>query len=236
LVQTGEAAVLFDIGSGAAGKLRLAIDYARLDAIVISHMHADHFFDLVPLRYGLRYGEGARPDRLPLFLPPGGLQSLQALRAAVAVDAPSDFFESVFIVREYDPAEALRVSDLRLTFARTRHYVEGYAIRAESDGATITYSGDTAPCENVVEHARGSASFLCEAALGLRTEEGERGHSSAVEAGAMAQRAAVGQLILTHYPAADSTDALVAAAERCFSGPVAAATDGEEFHVPELRA
>ncbi len=73
LVQTENAAVLLDLGSGALGKLQLAIDYARLDAIVISHMHADHFLDLVPLRYGLKYGEPPRAERIPLWLPPGGV-------------------------------------------------------------------------------------------------------------------------------------------------------------------
>ncbi len=48
--------MLLDIGSGALGNLQLAIDYPALDAIVVSHMHADHFLDVIPLRYGLTYG------------------------------------------------------------------------------------------------------------------------------------------------------------------------------------
>ncbi len=231
LIESGNAAVLIDVGSGALGKLQLFTEYERLDAIVISHMHADHFFDLVPFRYGLKYGNASRAQRLALWLPSDGRRALEALRVAVATDAPADFFDAVFALEEYDPARALRVKDLRLSFCRTRHYVEAFAIRAECDGESITYSADTAPCEAVIEHARTSSLFLCEAALGLGSEEGERGHSSAWEAGEMAQRAGVERLVLTHYPAEYTPQALVEAAQTRFSGPVSAAEDGAQFSI-----
>lgn len=231
LVQTDDATVAFDMGSGAAGKLQLAIEYEHLDAIVISHMHADHFLDLVPLRYGLKYAGTPRAQRPPLWLPPGGRQALAALRSAVAIDAPDDFFDVVFAIREYDPAQPIRVKDLEVSFCPTRHYVKAFALRAQTDGASITYSADTAPSNAVVEHARTSSLFLCEAALGLGTEEGERGHSSAQEAGEMARRAGVERLVLTHYPFADDEAALVAAARSRFAGPVTVAQDGAQFSV-----
>jgi ribonuclease BN (tRNA processing enzyme) len=167
--------VLLDAGPGAMAKLALAMDYARLDAVVISHMHADHFFDLVPLRFALKYGTSRPPERIPLYLPPGGSEALDALRRAVSHDAPPTFFNDFFAVGEYDPRGALPFGDLRLTFARTRHYVETYAVRAERDGASVVYSADTAPCDAAVEHASGASIFLCEATLGLSTEAGERG-------------------------------------------------------------
>lgn len=231
LVRSDGAAVLLDIGSGAVGKLQLAIEYPSLDAVVVSHMHADHFFDLVPLRYSLKYGESPPRDRLPVWLPPGGREALEALRKAVAVDAPPDFFESVFTIREYEPAVPLRIKGLKLSFCRTRHYVEAYAMRAESGGRSLTYSADTAPSEVVVEYARASSLFLCEAALGLGTEEGERGHCSAYEAGEMAERARAERLMLTHYSTRYSPAELITAAKRSFSGPIGIADDGLEVEV-----
>lgn len=231
LFQTDEAAVLVDVGSGAAGKLQSFIDYRRLDAIVISHMHADHFFDLVPLRYGLKYGDALREKRLPLWLPPNGRSALEALQKAVSIDAPDDFFDALFEIREYDATQTVHVKDLRLRFRPVRHYVEAFALRIEHDGESITYSADTAPCDAIVEHARMSSLFLCEAALGLRTEHGGRGHSSAREAGEMARRAGVERLVLTHYPAQDAVEALVAAAKSSFPGPVSAAQDGAQFSI-----
>jgi ribonuclease BN (tRNA processing enzyme) len=231
LVRTDEAALLFDIGSGAFGKLELAIEYPKLDAIVISHMHADHFFDLVPYRYALRHGHLRSERKVALWLPPNGRMALEALRKALAPDAPADFFDRVFAIREYNPAEALQVRDLRVRFCRTRHYIAAYAARAQSDGASITYSADTAPCDEVVDLARGTSLFLCETALGLGIEHGERGHSSAQEAGEMASRANAGRLVLTHYSAAYAPGALVDAAKRDFSGQVDAAEDGMEIAI-----
>jgi len=43
-----------DFGSGALANLRFYCEPDQLDAVVISHMHADHFFDLIPLRYALK--------------------------------------------------------------------------------------------------------------------------------------------------------------------------------------
>jgi ribonuclease BN (tRNA processing enzyme) len=231
LIRSRNAAVLLDLGSGAAGKLQLAIELPRLDAVAITHMHADHFFDLVPLRYAFKYGGFAMPGRLPVWVPPGGRSALNALRKAVAVDAPPDFFDAVFAIREYDPTAPLEIKDTRLSFCRTRHYVEAYAVRMQCGGDSVTYSADTAPSEAVVEHARASSLFLCEAGLGSGTETGERGHSSAHEAGAMAESAGVARLVLTHYPAYDSPGVLVAAAKRAFAGPVDIADDGMEIAI-----
>jgi ribonuclease BN (tRNA processing enzyme) len=229
LLQTGGAMVVLDLGPGATAKLQLAVDYTAIDAIVISHVHPDHYFDLVPLRYGLKYGATPRKRRVPLWLPPGGRKVLAAMSELIEGAGGPDFFEGVFSIGEYAPADALVVCDLRLTFRRTRHYIDAFAIRAEHDGVAITYSADTAPSEAVVEHARSSAILLCEAALGLKAEEGERGHSSAAEAGAMAARAGVERLVLTHYPASYEAEALIAAAKQNFSGPVELAVDGAEF-------
>jgi ribonuclease BN (tRNA processing enzyme) len=226
LLQTAKARVLLDIGSGALAKLQLALDYTLLDAIVISHMHPDHFFDLVPLRYGLKYGEPHPPRRMPLWLPPGGAKVLLAMSDLIEGSDATDFFASVYEVAEYDSLQPLTVRDLSLSFRQTRHYIDAFAIRAECEGRAITYSADTAPCDAVVEHARNSGVFLCEAALGLDTEEGKRGHTSAEEAGEMAARAGAGRLVLTHYPAAFQPEALVAAAKRAFDGPIDLAVDG----------
>jgi ribonuclease BN (tRNA processing enzyme) len=226
LVRSGAGALLVDIGSGALARLREAFDYPTLDGVLISHMHADHFFDLVPLRQGLKYDSPPRAARMPLWLPPNGLAALEALRRAVSPDVDGDFFDEVFAVSEYDPAQTLRVKDIELKFARTHHYIEGYAVRASCGGESFVYSSDTAPCDAVVELARTSPFFLCEAALGLGSEDGERGHSSAWEAGEMAARAGVRRLALTHYSASWEPEALIDASRRSFSGMVALATDG----------
>jgi ribonuclease BN (tRNA processing enzyme) len=222
---------VLDLGSGALGNLQLTLEYPALDAVVISHMHADHFLDVVPLRYGLTYGPLLRDRRMPLWLPPGGTPRLRTLCRAFTGEGAGDFLNGVFVVNEYDPSSALQVGDARLTFAPARHFVDSYSIRVECGAASLTYSGDTAPCEEVVEHARGCTLFLCEATLGLGTETPPRGHSSAQEAGEMARRAGVGRLALTHYYANADEQAMVDAAQAQFSGLVSAICDGDEIEL-----
>jgi len=231
LVRADGTAVMLDIGSGAAGKLQCAADYATLDAIVISHMHPDHFFDLVALRHGLKYGERSRSERMPLWLPPGGSEILSTLSALISEGGRRSFFDDAYVVHDYEPAVPLLVGGLRVTFARTQHFISAYAIRVEHGGKTIAYSADSAPCDAVIAHARGADLFLCEAALGLESEVGERGHSNGYEAGEMAARAGARRLVLTHYPAKSSAEELIAAARTRFSGPIEVADDGMELTI-----
>jgi ribonuclease BN (tRNA processing enzyme) len=231
LLRTRDSSVLFDIGSGALGNLHAAIDYPQLDAIVISHMHADHFLDLIPLRYGLKYGPLLRDGLMPVFLPPGGEAMLRQLTSAFPSEGPDDFLDEVFSIHEYDPARPLEINDLHLTFRQTRHYIDTYSIRAEHGSASVVYSGDTAPCDSVVEHAANCSLFLCEATLGLGHEDGMRGHSSAEEAGEMAQRAGVHRLVLTHYGTTYAPDELEEAAQSAFAGRCSMADDGIELSV-----
>src|SRR5581483_6456581 len=94
--------------SGALANVRRHVDYDRIGAVVISHMHADHFIDLMPLRYALRYGPRARGGKLPVYLPPGGLAMLRALVSAFAHEGGS-FLDDVYQLDEYDPAKPLQI-------------------------------------------------------------------------------------------------------------------------------
>ncbi len=217
--------MVLDLGSGAFANLRRHVDYDRIDAIVITHMHADHFMDLVPLRYALRYGTRRRKGKLPLFLPPDGDRMLHELVGAFA-DEGGDFLGDVFEIATYDPAVTLAIGAGTLTFALTSHFIPAFAIRYERHDGSVTYSADTAPDERVVELARGTDLFLCESTL-LATdiERGMRGHSSALEAGRMAQAAGVRRLVLTHYAEAARASDLDESAREAFKGEIIVADD-----------
>ena len=61
LVASGDTCLLLDCGCGVFGKLRAARDYADVDAVVISHLHADHILDLVPFASALTYAPRHQP-------------------------------------------------------------------------------------------------------------------------------------------------------------------------------
>ena len=60
LVETGTTTFLLDCGPGVFAKLRTHRAYIDVDAVVISHLHADHIFDLVTFASALRYARLAR--------------------------------------------------------------------------------------------------------------------------------------------------------------------------------
>jgi ribonuclease BN (tRNA processing enzyme) len=217
--------VVFDLGTGALSNLRSHVDYDRLGAIVISHMHADHFIDLIPLRYALRYGPRRRAAKLPVHVPPGGLAMLRRLVSAFPHEG-GEFLDDVFELHEYDPSRPLAIAGATLRFAHTAHYIPTFAVRWERYGASVTYSADTARDERVVELARETDVFLCEATLRSgETEIGVRGHCSAADAAAMARQAGVRRLVLTHYPQEATYGDLEGSARELFGGEILVADD-----------
>lgn len=216
---------MLDLGTGAFANLRRYADYDRLGAVVISHMHADHFIDLIPLRYALRYGERRRAAKLPVYLPPGGLAMLRAFASAFPSE-PGAFLDDVYALSEYDPSQPLAIDGATVRFAHTAHYIPAFAMRWERDGASVTYSADTAPDERVVALARETDVFLCEATLRHgAVEQGLRGHSTAADAAAMARDAGVRRLVLTHYGSESTSRDLDEAAREVFGGEILVADD-----------
>ena len=61
LVQEEDFALLLDCGNGVFSKLRRFCDYVDVDAVLVSHLHADHFLDLVPFSYALTYAPRQQP-------------------------------------------------------------------------------------------------------------------------------------------------------------------------------
>lgn len=198
LVQWGDTNLLLDIGQGVVRKMQTVFDPTDLTAIVIGHMHADHFLDLVGLRYLYPWGEPAA-DPLPVHLPPGGRECLDAL--SVAVSERHGFFDAALAAVEYDPATELSVGDLRVRFIQTRHYVPAWGVIVEApDGTRLAYTGDTGPSGPVEDAVRGADLLLVESALTSdRHDDPERGHLTAEEAIALSRAAGVGSALLVHY-------------------------------------
>ena len=163
-------------------------DPRELDAIVIGHMHADHYIDLVSLRYLLPW-EGVAGAHVPVLLPPGGKARLDAL--AVAISERPHFFDDAYSVLEYDPAHRLHVGDLTISFVAGQHYVPAWGcIIQDEAGTRIAISGDTGPNDSFVEAARGADLLVAEATLKSgEFDDPRRGHLTPEEALDMADRA-----------------------------------------------
>ncbi|HEX6507819.1 MAG TPA: MBL fold metallo-hydrolase [Chloroflexota bacterium] len=229
LVETDRARILLECGHGSVGVLRTMTDLTELSAIIISHMHPDHYFDLVPLKY-LDQFVSHRSSPLPLHLPPDGESVLRSLGESAGL--PEDFFSS-FDVIEYDPDSPLVIGDVALRFAPTRHFISGYAMRFRSEDGEkdLFYSSDTGWDDPLVTFARGAALGLVEAthANGL-DEDVDGGHLSPRLAGRFAREAEMRRLVLTHFPSPLATR-VESEAQQAFGRQVELAREGRSFSV-----
>lgn len=194
LVEEGATKLLVDCGNGVLSNLQRVVALRDVTHIVISHLHADHFLDLIPYRYAL-----SRPVHQTLhprlYLPPGGIEGL--LKAVSSFNTSPTFFSDLFWIKEYDPGAALKVGDLSIEFTPVKHFITSYAM-AISGSKRMVYSADSGFCNELAELAQGADLFLCEATR-CEAEDDDWGHLSAAEASELATRAKVKRLILTHF-------------------------------------
>jgi len=228
LVTSGDTNVLVECGFGVLSRLQERLKLDELSAVVISHLHADHFMDLVPLRYGLKYGGLRRDPRLPVYAPPGAVRYFTGL--GKALDGDGHFFSDTYRLVEYDSTTALSVGPLVFRFRQVKHYIPSYAMSIEA-GRKLAFSADAAPCDALVEVPSGADLFLCEAAIaGLQEDDPDpeqRGHMTAAEAAQIAQKAGVGRLLITHFRSNDSRNGQrVEEVRRVFNGPAELAEEG----------
>jgi ribonuclease BN (tRNA processing enzyme) len=188
---------MIDCGTGVVSKLQEHLDYHQVTAVVISHMHADHFLDLIPYRYGLKYATYTQPWQQPrLYLPPGGEDILRRMVGPISEHA--DFLADCFQVAEYDPYNILSIGELELRFVRTIHPRPAYAISIASDKRMV-FTADAAPSEALLELSRGADLLLAEAAIMSReSDPGSLVHLTPSDAGFLAKQAGVKRLLLTH--------------------------------------
>ena len=242
LVEGGGLLVLLDCGPGVFAKLRRFVDYVDVDAVVISHLHADHFLDLVPYAYALKYAPRQQPvpvDRWPgtdnparpvLHVPHGGRD---VLRRIVGAWGNEDLIENAFHLEEYVVDDKPEVGPLQFSFQSVPHFTETFAIRVKSSngGGELVYGADSRPSEEVVDFARDADLLLVEATLPRPERTGMRGHLTPREAGEHARKAGAKQVVITHI--SDELDLLWAQteADAGFGSPVDIAREGAAYEI-----
>ncbi len=223
LVRAGATKVWVDAGFGTFANLQRHLEPTELDAIWISHLHLDHGHDLQTAFYALAYGGLAVKAPVPVYGPPGWVAKYFGEHAGHFSD-----MTEVFEPHEIAPDWSHRIGDLRLSVCRVLHSQPAYALRAEYEGRVLVYSGDTAPCEELVRLAAGADLFVCEAAFDSPQERTHQMlHSTPEEAAGMAQAAGAGKLMVTHVSYSLGADAATTRAAAAFGGPTVSARDNE---------
>ncbi|MDH6121530.1 MBL fold metallo-hydrolase [Kitasatospora sp. GAS204B] len=226
LVEADGYHLVVDLGNGALGALQNHVGLYDVDAVALSHLHADHCIDLCAYWVARNYRQEGCPDPLPVYGPldtPG--------RLARAYDMPErPGMTEVFDFHTLTPGR-FELGPLTVTAVQVNHPVEAYAFRIEHDGRSLVYSGDTGESPALVELARDADLFLCEAAYTDGRETYRSIHLNGREAGEHATAAGARRLVLTHIPPWTDPQRNLRDAEKAYQGPVELAKAGAVYEI-----
>ncbi len=219
LVEHGGRIVVLDFGQGAFAELAQYAAPETIDGIVISHLHADHLVDLIPLRHYLTY-EATDGHPLELHAPAdlgNRLDAFQAHTGFLDRLAPIPLMPGTF-----------RVAGLTVEARHVTHIPDSFAFRlapGDREGAGLVYSGDCGVAADLEPLVRPGDTLLCEAALGTRPNDNAI-HLNADEAAGVAQARHARTLLLTHIQDRSDRDGALRAAQVRFAGPVSLTEPG----------
>lgn len=222
----GTFRLVLDLGSGALGALQRHVDLSTIDAVALTHLHPDHFIDMCAFYVVRKYHPGGAWSPLPVFGPPA---TAERLRLAYGSEPNTQMAEQ-FTFRTY-PSGPFEVGPFTVSAARVDHPVTAYALRVSTGGASLVYSGDTAPCVALETLARGCDLLLAEASFLDRDANPRHVHLTGRQAAQIARRVGAGRLVLTHVPPWHRASDVYAEAAPHFDRGVEMATPGAAFEL-----
>lgn len=224
----GTTRAVLDLGSGAIGPLQRYLDPRHLDAVLLSHLHADHCLDLMGLYVMQKHHpDGPTGRRVRVRGPEGTAQ-----RLARGYDLPEpDVMAEELDVTTWTDGEPVQVGSLTVTAHAVRHPVQAYGLRVGWTGPdgrerVLAYSGDTDTCAGLDAVAAAADVLLCEAAFVEGRDDARGVHLTGRRAGEVADTAGAGTLVLTHVPAWNEPDVAEREARDVFRGRILRAAPG----------
>ncbi len=226
-----EYSVVIELGSGAMGRLLSVLDPARLDAIALSHLHADHCVDIVGMHVYRKWHPDGQLPAIPVYSPCDGRERTRAIDGGDEADS-YETFRFVEVV----PGSSFAVGPMAFEVFEAWHTVPAVAFRivgpSENGGeAVFAFSGDTDYCEGVVEAARNADLLLCEAALEDERDTFRGVHLTGARAGHVAAQAGAKRTLLTHLQPWTDRDVVMAHARKAYHGELGCVEAGEVYAI-----
>jgi ribonuclease BN (tRNA processing enzyme) len=224
LVSLGTTSLLLDMGQGSFPRIFPWVRPEDLDAVVVSHLHPDHFIDLIPLRHYLRY-EFEPPRRMRVLGPSGLAGRLDALHAQPGFSAESLDMETL-------GGGVHVVGSLRVHGGLVAHTEESYALRvepADGSGPALVYSGDCGRADDIAPLVRPGDTILAEVSFGPGPVPSGVLHLDGPAVGRLATATGAGRVLLTHLQMGHDPVATVASCRAAYDGPVEMVWPGSQL-------
>ncbi|MEO5665426.1 MAG: MBL fold metallo-hydrolase [Nocardioides sp.] len=212
--------ILLDLGNGSLGHLHRYADPLTIDAVFLSHLHADHCLDMCGYYVMRKYHPTGPQPRIPVWGPPDAPG-----RLARAYDLPLD----PGMTEEFDfhpHAGPVQVGPFLVETVGVVHPVDAFALKVTVGGRALVYSGDTGPCKELTDLAAGADLLLCEASFRDGVDNPPDLHMTGSECGTTATDAGVGRLVLTHIPPWHDPQVAYAEARTTWTGQLDLAVAG----------
>jgi ribonuclease BN (tRNA processing enzyme) len=214
--------LVIDLGNGALGALQRHAGLFDIDAVCLSHLHADHCVDLYSYSIARTYAPAGPQPPLPVYGPAGTRERIGLIHGA---DGDGGLMDR-FTFETLAPG-SLSIGPFDVTTVRVNHPVETFGFRFSHGGRTVAYTGDTGETEDVPLLARNCDVFLSEAAFLDAPDLPPNLHLSARQAAEYALRAGAGKLVLTHLQPWNDADKALAEAAAVFDGALTVAAPGQ---------
>src|SRR5699024_6923510 len=132
--------VLMDLGSGAFGPLQNVIDPADLDAVIISHLHPDHYLDLTGLEVFWAYHSRTDLGKLPIHAPAPLPDRISGVLGR-AGHVPDGVTKAPFDYHTLTDHHRFAIGPLQIQTRAVLHPVQAFGFRITADGGTFVFSG-----------------------------------------------------------------------------------------------
>jgi ribonuclease BN (tRNA processing enzyme) len=227
VLQAEGQTLLMDCGPGIALEMARQEWLNPLDGIIISHAHADHCADLLPLAYQRRFPQ-IQPA-LPVWGSVGVGQVMAGLDRLFGIPSLPELatpLTSAFAFTAIQPGSTFRCGSLTIETLRTQHPAPTMALRFPEFG--IVYTADGAMTTDLVEFARGARLLVAEATYldGTGRDLAGHGHLTGALAGQLAEQAGAAQLLVTHFADMALAEATGSAAAAHFADTIHIARPG----------
>ena len=218
--------IWLDAGTGTFARLQEFVGVDDISAIVITHGHTDHFIDVVPAFYARHYGGMGTPN-LPFYSPDGFVDGMSMLTSENGRNVMAEAYD----FRTIGGGDVFDIGPFHITtFEMTHIGVSSVGYRIVAGSSVLAYTGDSGPCQEVIEMARDADMLVAEATYQDASSQAFF-HMSATQAAQHATDAGAKRLVLTHIlPTLDRDISLVEAAT-AFDGPIELAEDGTTFEI-----
>lgn len=216
LVEKDGFILALDFGSGGLAKLQKYRNITDIDAVLLSHYHADHIADIGVLQHALlvqSYITG-EDKILPIY---GHKEDEEQF-----FNLNHDYTKA----KQYDPKNTLKLGPFFIRFLQTSHSVPCYGMRITDGKSTIVYTADSAYQEEWIKFSQHADLLLADSNFYAEQNGADAGHMTSKEVGTIARHANVQEVILTHLPHYGNHQQLVEEAAAEFTGKVLLAYEG----------